>query len=72
MFLCFCVVLSCIGRGLYYSLITCPKESCQAYKQIMKPPMCEAVRVLTRTVEPLMNDFFMGKSPAEPHGGISV
>jgi hypothetical protein len=26
--LCFCVVLSCVGRGLCDGLITCPKESC--------------------------------------------
>jgi hypothetical protein len=27
--LCFCVVLFCVGRGLFDRLITCPNESCR-------------------------------------------
>jgi hypothetical protein len=48
-------VLSCVDRGLYDGLINRPKESYQVSKQITKPPVCETAKVLTRTVQPLMN-----------------
>jgi hypothetical protein len=35
----FCVVLSCVGRGLCEVLITHPKESYRVSKQITKPPV---------------------------------
>jgi hypothetical protein len=36
--LCFCVVLSCVGRGLCDGLITRPKESYLASKSMIKKP----------------------------------
>jgi hypothetical protein len=51
--LIFCVVSSCVGRGLCKGLISRPKESYQVSNKIKKTPVCEAAKVLSRTVEPL-------------------
>jgi hypothetical protein len=40
--ICFCVALSCVGRGLCDGLITRPKVSYQVSKYITKPPDCRA------------------------------
>jgi hypothetical protein len=48
--LCFCVLLSCVGRGLCDGLITRPKESYQVSLQDYET-RCDATKVLTRTVE---------------------
>jgi hypothetical protein len=36
--LCFCVVLSCVGRGLCDGLITRPKESYRVSYKFAEPP----------------------------------
>jgi hypothetical protein len=55
--LCFCVVLSCVGRGLCGALITCLKESYQVPSSILmrlRNLRCEADFVFTKTADPLM------------------
>jgi hypothetical protein len=49
-------VLSCVGRGLCNWLIARPKELYHVSKYITKPRVCEADKVLTRTVEPHDDD----------------
>jgi hypothetical protein len=51
--LCFCVVLSCVGRDHCSELITCPRESGRV-SQDFENLRCEAAKVLTRTVESVM------------------
>jgi hypothetical protein len=46
----FCVVLSCVGRGLCDGLITHPKESYSVLIRLRRI-RCEAAKVLTRIVE---------------------
>jgi hypothetical protein len=48
-FVCF----SCVGRGLCDWLITRPKESYQVSLEL-RNLWCEATKVFTRTVDPLM------------------
>jgi hypothetical protein len=55
--LCLYVVLSCVGRGLRDGPITRPNESYQVSR--LRNVRCEAARVLTRIVEPLMMMMMM-------------
>jgi hypothetical protein len=52
LYLCFCVVLSCLCDGL----ITCPKESYQVILIRLRTVRCEAVKVFTMTAEPHDDD----------------
>jgi hypothetical protein len=54
MVICFCVVLSCVGRGLCDGLITRLKESYQMSKNRLRNLRCEAAKVLAKNVEPIM------------------
>jgi hypothetical protein len=56
----FCIVLSCVGRGLCDGLITRPNKSYQCLNKIKTPSVCEAAKVLSRTVDGsiLLNDAF--------------
>jgi hypothetical protein len=57
--LCFCVVLSCVGRDLFDGLITCLKKSCLTSVLIrLRNLQCETAEILTRTAGLLMMIYF--------------
>jgi hypothetical protein len=52
--LCFCVVLSCVGRGLWRRADHSSKEVLPCVLIRSRSLRCEAAKILTGTVEPLM------------------
>jgi hypothetical protein len=54
--LSFCVVLSCVGRGLVTGWSLIQSSPTEGLRNTLRNLPCEAAKALTRTVEPLMNE----------------